>query len=97
MSTEITPGTPVFLVKYAVSRKGEPQDATVKTLNTDGTVQLNEWYGFYKVGRDVALTRKDADNIILGLLAKKIGQVQKQLAALQGVRDLVDARARRGT
>ncbi len=92
MNTEIKPGDTVFLVKYAIGRKGEPQEAVVKRVSADGSVELNEWYGSYKLGRDIAVTRKDADNIILGLVAKKMGQVRKNLADLEKVYTSVSAR-----
>ena len=92
MSTELKPGDTVFVVKYAISRKGEPQEAVVKRVATDGTVELKELYGYYKLGRDIAVTRKDADNIILGLVAKKMGQVRKNLADLEKVYASVSAR-----
>lgn len=95
MSTDLKPGDKVFLVKYAIGRKGEPQEVTVKFVYADGTVHLSDWYGCYKVGRDVALTAKDADTLILRMLIKKLSQVRKQLSALEAVQESVAARAGR--
>lgn len=97
MSVEIKPGDKVFLVKYAIGRKGEPEEVAVKTVHQDGYIKVDQLYGYYKLGRDIAVTRKDADSIILKLVAKKMAGVRKQLASLEEVYASVSARHGAGT
>ena len=88
----ITSGKTVYLVKYAISNKGEPREVVVRDVR-DGYVYVEGWYDSYKIGRDVVASREEADRLILAMVERKIGQARKSLAGLEKIYAAVSARS----